>query len=115
MLNIVISATLKNICKGNDIALNISIGIYNAVTNTSLRSKMNYNIYIILVKDFFQRFLFLNVDLIKYIGCIITYVSFIKIEDDRFNAGMSKAIKFELNIVIIIDSINANYCMTILY
>ena len=56
MLNFVMTASFKDIIETNEVALNISIGISDTVTYTSLSSEIYYNSYLVFGENLFYSF-----------------------------------------------------------
>ena len=52
MLNRMVTACLKNVVKAYEIALDIAVGICDAVTHTGLGGKVHHHIYPIFRKNF---------------------------------------------------------------
>lgn len=57
MLNFVMTASFKDIIETNEVALNVSIGISDTVTYTSLSSEIYYNSDFVFGENLFYSFL----------------------------------------------------------
>ena len=56
MFNFVMTASFKDIIETNEVALNVSIGISDTVTYTSLGCKIYYNSYLVFGENLFYSF-----------------------------------------------------------
>ena len=60
MFNFVMTASFKDIIETNEVALNVSIGISDTVTYTSLSSEIYYNSDFVFGENIFYGFLISN-------------------------------------------------------